>query len=356
MFGLEKNELPRRDWFVFPLARLVSNTGFRILSRTHIECARPLKEIKKDDRVILFAGLHKSLWETSGVLSAADFQKIPIPYIGMGDNLVRGHFYQRIAGKMGAFLVKRATSRKRSDIVASAKKLKQFIMHYMASGIDVVIFPEGTRRTIPEKGVYGPFFPTAFEALLEYERTKDDILKEYPKLVGRDIYVVPFNVDYSRIREDYEMVGELGKKPRTLKVYDSVKMLGHLGDIYVSFGEAVKVADRLHMNRKQLAQEIRGHCLDLVKVLPINVVSRAVWLAIEEGKASKENALEHIPRIIETLQPVKERFRCFTGDEQPGEIFDKVSRMRIFSDMSEELLPYYKLYANYIHHYLGLEV
>ena len=352
MFGLVKDEIVKRNFVIFGLAKFISHTGYRIISRPHVENISAVAEIKKKKGTILYTGLHKSLWETTGVLSCLKLNGVPIPFSGMGDNLIRGKFFQTIAKKTGIFLVKRARSRR--DVIESAKKLKQYISYYIANGIDVAIFPEGTRRNVPEKGEYGNFFPTAFEAVLEYERNKEQILAEYPELTPRDVYVIPYNTDYSKVREDLEYIGSLGKKPRTLHIFDSLKMIKHVGDVYISFGEPIKISGHLDKSRKELAVYTRDRCLELVKILPINVVGQAAADAIEKGNGSikTDTLLHNIAENVKKLERYKDRFRGFEVDESPRSILDKVTCYEAkFRNIDAACLPFYKLYANYIHHY-----
>ncbi|MCX6579886.1 MAG: 1-acyl-sn-glycerol-3-phosphate acyltransferase [Candidatus Aminicenantes bacterium] len=351
MFGLEKEEIVRRDLLVYLWAKFVSNTGYRFFSRPHLENPYDLKKLKKENAVFLYTALHKSLWETSGVMSSIYFQKLPPPYIGMGDNLVKGKLFQKLAGKTGAFLVKRPQTRK--DVLESSKKLKQYVIYYMAHGIDVSIFPEGTRRNIPDKREYGNFFPTAFEAILEYEKNKEKILAEYKSLTAHDVYIVPFNVDYSKVREDYEIIRELEGKPHTLHILDSLKMIRHIGDLYISFGEPIKIADHLDKTRKELAVYTREKCLELVKILPINIVSWAILDAHEAGRLGRDKILECIRENMGKLEGLKERFRGFEPGESPGDILDKTARCeKNFKNITPAHLPFYRLYADYINHYM----
>lgn len=350
MFELSKKEIVKRNFFVYRTAKFISGTGYRLLSRNHVEILPILKKLKKENAVFLYTGLHRSLWETSGVLSCIGFHKLPIPFIGMGDNLVKGKFYVSFASKAGAFLVKRPKSRR--EVIESSKKLKTYILYFTAHGTDVTIFPEGTRRNIPEKGKYGDFFSTAFEALLEYEKNKEKILAEHKELRAHDTYVVPFNTDYSKIREGRELVKEPGAKPRTLHILDSLKMLKHIGDLYISFGEPIKIADHLDKTRKELAVFAREKCLELVKILPINIVALAILDAHKAGQIKTDKILDNITKNIKKLAHLKERFRGFEPDEAPQDILAKVARYEAaFRKIDAVNLPLYRLYANYIHHY-----
>ena len=350
MFELSKKEIVKRNFFVYHTAKFISDMGYRLLSGPHVEIPIDLKKLKKKNAVFLYSGLHKSLWETTGVLSCIGIHNLPIPFIGMGDNLVKGKFYVSFASKAGAFLVKRPKSRR--EVIESSQKLKTYILYFIAHGTDITIFPEGTRRNIPEKGKYGDFFSTAFEALLEYEKNKEKILAEYKELRALDTYVVPFNIDYSKIREDRELVKEPGAKPRTLHIFDSLKMLKHVGDLYISFGEPIKIADHLDKTRKELAVFAREKCLELVKILPINIVALAILDAHESGQIKTDKILDNITKNIKKLAHLKERFRRFDPDEAPQDILAKVAHDEVaFRKIDTARLPLYRLYANYIHHY-----
>ena len=351
MFGLSKKEIVKRSILVFHPAKFISDTGYRLLSSPHVEIPPDIKKLKKENAVFLYCGLHKSLWETTGVLSCIGMQTLPIPFIGMGDNLVKGKFYLSLTSKAGAFLVKRPKTRK--EVIESSKKLKNYIVYYITKGTDVAIYPEGTRKNIPEKGEYGDFFPTAFEALLEYEKNKEKILAEHKELAAHDLYIVPFNTDYSKIREDYELVKEPGAKPRTLHIFDSLKMIRHIRDVYISFGKPIKITDHLDKTRKELAVYTREKCLELVKILPINIAARAILDAHINDPIKTETILDNIGKNIKKLTHLKERFRGFDPEEAPQDILAKVARHDvIFRKIKDKHLPLYRLYANYIHHYL----
>lgn len=101
------------------------------------------------------------------MLSALYLNKLPIPVVGMGDNLIKGKLFVTLAKNTSVFLVKRGRTRR--EIVESAKELKKNMYSFMAYGKDVLLFPEGTRTNIPKTGEYGGFFPTAFDALIDLD-------------------------------------------------------------------------------------------------------------------------------------------------------------------------------------------
>jgi glycerol-3-phosphate O-acyltransferase len=350
-FELSRELIVSRRNMAFFVAKTLGVTGYKYLTKAHTEYHEDLKALKKDKAVFMYSSLHKSLWETTGILIPLYLDKIPLPYTGMGDNLIRGKFFQNIAQKTGVFLIKRATTRR--SMLESARMLKDFSLNYIAHGVDVMVFPEGTRKSIVSHGEYGKFFPTAFDALLEYEKSKDIILDDYPNLSPHNAYIIPTNVDYSHIREDQEMLQE--GKPRTLHVLDSFKMLKNIGHTYLTFGTPIRVADHLGMNRKELANFTREKCLELVKILPINVVSQAILRTIDGDRIDIGKIESCINSVLEELSPLKQRFRGFTTEDSPRKLWDIVAKKD--TNFREEHVniknrKFYKLYADYIGHYM----
>jgi 1-acyl-sn-glycerol-3-phosphate acyltransferase len=343
----------RKNW-VFWFAKTVSVCGYRLLTKPHVEIPGELVRLKKEKSVLLYASLHKSLWETTGMMVSLHLNKLPIPYAGMGDNLIHGGFFRSLAKKTGVFLVKRAVNR--SEMLESAKMLKEAVINYIAHGKDVILFPEGTRKSVLNSGQYGKFFPTLFEALLEYERIKEEIPRQYPGLDVYNTYIVPANVDYSKIREDLEMLEEYKGKPPTLHVLDSLKMLKNIQEAYISYGEPIKVADHITMNRKELAAYTREKCLELVKILPINIVSRAIMDSVDGDGIDTASIPDNISRNIQKLIHLKDRFRGFAPEDDPAVILGKVTRYEShfkLENIDIKNLVFYRLYANYIGHYFA---
>jgi hypothetical protein len=239
----------RRNLF-FLIAKAISLLGHRFLVRPHVEMDGEVVAVRqRGGAVYLYCGLHKSLWETSGVLPPLFLAHLPLPYVGMGDNLVKGRLFQTLGKKIGTFLVRRPANRR--ETLESARRLRDDVLSFLAHGLDVMIFPEGTRKNIPRHARYGEFF---------------------------------------RVREVDEMIGQHGGRPRTLRIFDSLSMIRNIGDTYLSYGNPIRVADHVDMNRKQLAAFCRERCLDLVKILPVNVASRAM-LELEPGSTISPSAL-----------------------------------------------------------------
>jgi len=358
MYKFSRYEIASRKNFTFRTARFFSTWGLKHLSIPHIEIEPELTELKKENSVFLYTGLHKSLWETTGVLSALYLSGLEIPFAGMGDNLIKGKFFHKLARKAGVFVIKRAKNRR--EILESAKQLKEYIISFLAQAVDVMVYPEGTRKNIPERGRYGDFFPTVFEATLEYEKNKKEIVAQENDLAVHNSYIIPFNVDYSHVREAKEMVENIGGKPRTLHILDSLSMIANVGHTFISFGKPIKVSDNLDKNRKELSLKVRKECLDLVKILPINLVAQSFVSCYE--RMSEKNIteiddsciLESIKRNMDKLKDFKESFRLFSLDDSPVEIWEMVKKSEPhFRTLEFHNIRLYRLYANYIEHYFS---
>jgi 1-acyl-sn-glycerol-3-phosphate acyltransferase len=339
-----QKSVTRRHPLIYGTAVVLLRLGLRFLSRTHEEISPRLFTLRRQGYRFLYVGLHKSLWETSGVQTVLHRNRLPVPYAAMGDNLVRGRFFQAIAKRMGIFLVKRATGRK--GFLESAASLKGEIKAHLKAAVDIVIYPEGTRKNIPQFGHYGAFFTTVFEAALELSQQ------------GEKVALVPVNVDYSHVREDHEMLRSTEKHPRTLHVLDSLTMLSHLDDIFVSFGEPVVLADR-PWNRKSLAAHCHQACLDLIKILPINVVSWAIYSLHRKAKLDADSLYREIEANIRALAPCHERFRGFDLQSTGLALFEQVAKkrreFRSWARKKPDQLGIFKLYRDYIDHLIGAE-
>lgn len=334
-----KTSVTRRNPIIYGTAVVLLRLGLRLLSRTHEEISRRLFTLQGQGYRFLYIGLHKSLWETSGVQTVLHRNRLPVPYAAMGDNLVRGRFFQAIAKRMGIFLVKRA--RGRQGLLESAASLKRELKSHIQAAVDVIIFPEGTRKNIPQFGQHGAFFTTVFEAALELSQE------------GEKVALVPLNVDYSHVREDREMLGSTAKHPRTLHILDSLKMLSHMDDIFVSLGEPILLNDRA-WNRKDLAAHCRQACLDLIRILPINVVAWAIYSLQQKTGLDADSLYQEIEANITALAPYQDRFRGFDSQSKGQDLFEAVAKkrgeFRSWAEKKAELLPLFKLYRDYIGH------
>ena len=337
---------------VFFAARAITMLGHRFLVRPHVELAPEIVPVRRSGHaVFLYCGLHKSLWETTGVLAPLQLARLALPYVAMGDNLIKGRLFQALSKKIGTFMVQRPANRR--EMLESARRLRNDVLSFVAHRLDVLIFPEGTRKNIPLRSRYGEFFPASFDALLEYERNRDAIVASNPALSPCETYIVPLNVDYSRVREAAEMVAEEAGHPRTLHVLDSISMIRGIGDTFLSYGTPIRVAEHLDLDRKSLAALARRRCLDLVKILPVNVAARAMVELGGSGAVAAEDLHRAVRAVVERLRPFEDRFRGFAAGDDPAEIVRRARRSGLdfrTADAGREGL--YRLYAAYVGHYL----
>jgi len=343
----------RNPWFV--IAKNLCIWGYRHLVTPHLEIDPALATLKRQQpaTVFLYAGLHKSLWETSGLLPALYLTGFPVPLVAMGDNLVNGKFFQDIAKKCSVFLIKRPRDGK--NVIESARRFKEDIVHYFRHGIDLLFFPEGTRKNIPDHGRYGDFYPAAFEGALQYERTKRDPAILIPDIGAFPVAVVPVNVDYVRVREAREMVLHKQKRARTLHVLDSISMLKNIGDVYISFGAPLTLADHPTINRKELAALARERCLDLVKILPVNLAANALLRAAARGDLRQTAILTALTEVRTLAAPFAAKFRGFAAEDPVERIWaTAMANEPALHTPKAEDLPLYHLYASYTAHYLPL--
>jgi 1-acyl-sn-glycerol-3-phosphate acyltransferase len=345
-------ETPARKNLVFFVAKSIALAADRLLVTTHVELDDELLRIRREPgSVFFYVGLHRSLWETSGVLVPIHKARLPLPFVGMGDNLIHGRFFQGLSKRVGLFLIRRPSSR--GDMLESARRLRDDVLAYLARGLDVLLFPEGTRTNVAKRHTYGDFFPAAFEALLEYERNKERICAANSGMTPREMYIVPLNVDYSQVREGEELVDHGTRRPRTLHVFDSLSMVRHIGDTFLSYGKPIRVADLLQLDRKRLAAESRRQCMELVKILPINVASLAMLRLDASAPFSQVQLEDSIREVVASLAPRADRFRGFSLSDAPGEIVRRARQRQIgFERLDPESIALCRLYADYVRHYL----
>ncbi|MDY0296601.1 MAG: 1-acyl-sn-glycerol-3-phosphate acyltransferase [Acidobacteriota bacterium] len=348
MHRKRKAHVPPRSRLVFGLARRFGIMGFRLWCRPHIEFNPELKKLAEGNAVFLYAALHKSLWETTGIQVALTLSGMDVPWVGMGDNLVRGRFFQAIVERAGGFLIRRPRGRR--DLIVSARQLRDSVLSLLETRRSVLVFPEGTRRGIPDHHCHGPFFPAVFAAVLEYARD----LADHGDSGKPAVFIVPVNVDYAKVREDREMIRRRNG-PLTLHLLDSLKMIRHIGDVYVSFGAPMNVSELIHLDRRELAEQVRTACLELVKVLPVNVVAHGVLRAEREGSMESCRVHRGIRSVLVDLKPHAHRLRGMSLEDEPAELIRRVALFNpLFQKFTHSMLPVARLYADYIAQFLPL--
>ncbi|MFH0869639.1 MAG: 1-acyl-sn-glycerol-3-phosphate acyltransferase [archaeon] len=346
--------------------------GDKLLSNIHVEGTGKLKELKRESdgrALFLYASTHTSLFETTAVPATLYREKLPVPYACMGDNLVKGEPWQRRVRKLGAFIMKRPET---AGMRASRDSLVQGLEAHLEAGKDMLIFPEGSRTCIIRKGERGVFHPACFEQVQAFQRSHLTEASRGSIVGDPELYIVPVTVSYSKVKDAKDMLESVAKA-KTLKPRDVLKViLKPVGHVYISFGEPIRVMDYLDTNRKELAGMTRQRCLELVKILPVNVVGEALMRETVEcydgGKINCDRVLFYITQVRNELGwQYPEKFRRFTPQSSPEEIFRKGRGEELVKDYERRTVmqaliegrglqgtqqSLAKLYASYIGHYM----
>ncbi len=104
---------------------------------------------------------------------------------------------------------------------------------------------------------------------------------------------------------------------------------------------------------EELAAECRERCMQLVKILPVNVVCHAM-LRLDTGTPFAPARLEAAVReVVAALAPYADRFRGFSAEDAPAVLVRRARRSQLtFDRFDPERQALLRLYADYIGHYL----
>lgn len=320
----------RSDLFVYGLVKPALTVINFFTCNYHSEMPESTYKLLSQGTPVLFTGLHKSLWETIGVpyILSKEYD-LPVPYIVMAHALVGGKMPHWFMVHLGADFTKRAGGRGNIDLT------KERIQSRLKNRHSVVIFP-GMEKGRQKNGVAKPYETTAFEALIQ---------------MGDTQWNVPFNVDYTRVNElrNLKEIDEFldTEKHYMFKLMHIARWLfRNFGDIYVSFGEPIKVTN--DMNRRELADYTREKSLDLVKILAPNVLSKAMLRLNfdSDGKFDQDELYTHIEDVKKEYVGYADKFRGFDMDTSPQKIV-KISKL----PLDIRWLPTHNIYYNYISHF-----
>lgn len=392
----------KRNAFLFALAKGIAWSYIKPTSHKHHEIPLETLELLKHqykykDCSIYFVAPHKSLWETLGIPYAISWNNGDVPFIMMGNNLIKKedgrleNMLRYMMDRSGIVLVEREDNPR-----AASPVMVSNISRILKYNRNLLIFAEGTRS---RNGLMKDFKPAGFQGLVDAVST------------GAKSYIVPVNVDYSHLIElgkfaseieidkltpiilseefsslnkvdklrslrnlsnsinfvdsntleefskfatgafsdkaDYLVKLEKFKEKYTFKVKDSKNWRINIGNVYVSFGKPMPV--NTDYNRKYLAKISNELCLDLVKIQPINVLSEAI-VRINPQFGDPINNRElytSIDNVIMDLLPYETKFRDFTALTKSSEIIKKADIV-----ISSEFIEGYKIYVNNISHYL----
>jgi hypothetical protein len=205
-------------------------------------------------------------------------------------------------------------------------------------------FPGGTRT---RTGVYPDFFPAIYQGVIDAAK---DLRDPFNPINDIPEYIIHTNIDYSKTLEVKEFVSENHDptKPHSFSFkHDFKKFMKNPGHVYISFSEPIRVNP--YDDRKVLAKQSFEACLNLIKILPINVMSEAmVRMNPEPGSPIDNNKLyDFVDGVVYDLSHHQHKFRRITIDN-PKKIVS-LSRVPIDS----RLMDMYNVYSNYISHYLS---
>ncbi|HYD02804.1 MAG TPA: lysophospholipid acyltransferase family protein [Alphaproteobacteria bacterium] len=304
-------------------------------STVHIEASEKaidriiLDNSDKQDSSILYVSTHKSLWETVGIPYSINKFTGDVPYIFAGSNLFKNPFLKFLFNNTGVFPVDRDSTMK------SSKKLKNDMRTVLSHG-NALLFAEGPRS---RNGLVSSFRPAGLEGAIEASNS------------GKNIYVITANVDYSDVF-DLKSMSKTGNGQK-FKTGDFFKWRAkNLGDIYISLGDPILIDKSC--SREYLANLAREQCMDLVKILPVNVYAKALQqLDLSSGSPVIPFAMyESIHDVIKKLETHKDKFRGFSDNTNPSEIFNKVSPVfGLNKYYTKEIIDKSRIYSNYINHY-----
>ncbi len=335
----KKSKANKRNSFILGLAKTalwptIKTTSFKKYD-IHPQAQKLMSKQKKEKNCsLVFAGPHRSMWETLLVPYTIAWHDGNLPFVAMGNNLVnkesgkKKKVFDYITSRMGALAIERENNPK-SAIPVMIKAIEEII----SENENFMIFPEGTRS---RDGLIKEFTPSAFQGIIDAAK-------------NTDVYIIPVNTDYSILYE-INSFAEANSKTYRFKAKDYRKWRStFLEDIYISFGKPVKVNET--DERKELAYNTREDCLDLVKILPINVVSEAILqLDLRENEYIHPKSLEaSVDNVVADLEEFQSKFRGFNVNTQSKKIIEKAKQK-----INPELMPVYEIYGNYIAEYLNL--
>ena len=389
----------KRSNLWFPIAKGLAWSLIKPTSTKHYEIPEETLELMKyqdkyRDCSIFFVAPHKSMWETLGIPYAISWHDGDVPFIMMGNNLVKKEqgslekMLKYILDRSGVVGVEREENPRTSSPVM-VSDISKIVLYNR----NVLIFAEGTRS---KGGLIKDFKPAGFQGLVDAVSS------------GAKSFIVPVNVDYSQLIElnsfagsneidnlvsamvrdgfplmdnphqlmylrnayngmqfvdldtftriaeialskDKDIISSLAlfKNKYTFKVKETKSWKINIGDVYISFGNPIPVIKG--DNRKDLAKLSYDKCTDLVKIQPINVLSKAiVRLNPVFGEPIDNYALRSsIDDVVIDLQPFEDKIRdsnLYTKSE------DIMSKSKI--EIDSKLIEAYRIYNNNISHYV----
>jgi 1-acyl-sn-glycerol-3-phosphate acyltransferase len=331
----EDNIRLRRSRFLLGVAKSMAWPIIKTTSHKHYDIPEETLYLMKDqykykDSAIYYVAPHKSLWETLGIPYTISWHDGDIPFIMMGNNLVkketgiRERMLHYVLDRIGLVMVERENNPK-----AAISSMISNIDYILSNNKNVLIFPEGTRS---RDGLIKDFRPAGFQGVLDAAK-------------NTAVFIVNINVDYSQLFELEDFMAD--SKRYTFKFQDSKDWKRkHLGDTYITFSEPMRITPEY--DRKDLARISRDICMDMVVIQPVNVLSKAmIQLNPEPNSLITGKSLDAaIEKVINDWAPYEEKFRDFNLKTSPLEIISKANL-----PIDPNFMKGYSIYSNYTEHY-----
>lgn len=210
--------------------------------------------LRDDSKVFLFAGSHKSMWETT-FLPPFIHKEYGVKLESVAGAALFSKFLKPVMDLGVTFGVNKQSSK-------SSLGLVDTLQSYFSDNRSVVVFPEKIRS---RSGFVGDFKPASFEAVF---RTDKEVL------------VVPFDFSYPYISELDLLLGS-PEGSLGFKLAYTNHLVNKFDKVSVSFGDPLYPKD--FVDRKEMSSYVRDRVLDLVKVYPSNVVAASKVLYPGEG-------------------------------------------------------------------------
>jgi 1-acyl-sn-glycerol-3-phosphate acyltransferase len=327
---MNKKSVSKRSQSIISITDCILGTGLDLLSNTHIEMPTETNELIQKNTNITYIGLHKSSWETLAILHAIKGQGGAVPYVVMGEGIIKNKIILYLMKKAGVITVNREGPKKETAL-GLLEKITDVLEHKDS----LLIFPEGrkSRTGEPEK-----FKTTVFQGVVQATRTEPQ-------------YIVSVNVDYSQVIEENDYQYPIGKVPKR-PIRNTLRWFKHIGNTYISFSRPVLIAEGY--DRKSLTEKIWTDALDLIKIQPINIVSTVLEKYLEKNADSihcdndivSEEIYKGIDELMHDLEQHKDKFRDFkiTDDAVPI-----AQRAGVPFSLTKKNI--YKLYAGYTRQY-----
>jgi 1-acyl-sn-glycerol-3-phosphate acyltransferase len=350
-YGLS-NDLSRNALGLYIAKKIIKlsvDTKLINIEKLHIDMPLETKTFI-DNRVLagksdcIYASLHKSLWETIGIPYVLDREHLPIPYIVMGNNLVKGSIFVKPLTRLGVIVSEReATIKdKKNKVVknasasaceSSSKNLIEKISYVLNDNNSVLVFPFDGRS---KDGRIKSIKTTAIQAA---------IITDSP--------IIPVDVDYFQLNEEQEFIEYAGKS-YTFKLNHVFRWaFKNFGDISVNFGKPI-IPSQMPFDRRDLGKYVREQCMDLVKIYSRNVVAYSMMQEDVKNNPDKLNNTikQTLDKLSNQLNQSINQSNKFVDFNLNGNLDNLVDELIFKAKLADKDPKAIKIYGNNIIHYV----